>query len=70
MKRNLPPEEQHLQRVRVYKNSTHDWDRLQVPAVFFDPFAHLGSGGDVRAVPNVEQAYKARRRVVSFFVQN
>ena len=67
VKANLTHEEQELLRVKVYKGATHGWDRLQIPTTFIDPFSHLGAGGEVRVVPDVDFAYKARRRVVRFF---
>ncbi len=67
VKASLTPEEQDLLRVRVYKGATHGWDRLQMPTTFIDPFSHLGAGGEVSVVPDVNYAYKSRRRVVRFF---
>lgn len=53
--------------------SEHAWDRLMVPITVPDPFGNEGSyfaTGQVplvQLVPNVEQAYAARERVVRFF---
>ncbi|MFZ2972609.1 MAG: dienelactone hydrolase family protein [Ferribacterium limneticum] len=67
LKASLPPAEQATLEVVAYANAQHAWDRLQVPISITDPFAHLGRGGEVSLTPNVEQAYKARDRVVRFF---
>lgn len=72
------PREKSLIKVRVYPDSTHAWDRLQVPVTANDPFADQGSfllgqrptPPEVEITPNVRQAKKARRRVVKFFLQN
>jgi dienelactone hydrolase len=54
-------------------DSEHAWDRLMVPITVADPFGNEGSifvtgkTPTVQLVPNVEQAYAARERVVRFF---
>lgn len=54
-------------------DSEHAWDRLMVPISVADPFGNEGSifvtgkTPTVQLVPNVEQAYAARERVVRFF---
>lgn len=59
--------------VAAYDGAFHAWDRLQVPTSGPDPFGNEGSVLNtgivpiVRLVPNVDQAYQARRNVVRFF---
>lgn len=67
LKASLPAAEQAKLEVVAYANAQHAWDRLLVPTTITDSFAHLGRGGDVTLMPNVDQAYKARERVVRFF---
>jgi len=67
LKASLPAAEQSKLEVVAYDNAQHGWDRLLVPISITDPFAHLGRGGDVSLAPNVDQAYKARNKVVRFF---
>lgn len=67
LKASLPPTEQARLEVVAYDNAQHGWDRLLVPISVTDQYAHLGRGGDVILAPNVEQAYKAREKVVRFF---
>jgi dienelactone hydrolase len=50
-----------------YEGAFHAWDRLQVPFKAYDLFANLGRGGEVEVVPDVDQAYKSRKKVVRFF---
>jgi dienelactone hydrolase len=56
-----------------YAGAYHAWDRLMVPVNASDPFGNEGSFfrtgqvPTVRIVPNVEQAYDSRARVVRFF---
>ncbi len=63
-------------RVNAYPGATHAWDRLMVPIVVNDPFADQGSyfsTGIVPAVqfiPDVDQAFQSRARVVRFFDKN
>lgn len=64
------PENYHAVEVIAYENAYHAWDRLQVSVSVPDPFSHLGQGGQVEINPNVDQAYKSRRRVVDFFRSN
>ncbi len=60
-------------RVVEVPDAEHAWDRLMVPIAVSDPFGDEGSYfvtgqvPTVHLVPNVEQAYKARERVVRFF---
>jgi len=75
---NNNPNEKGVLNIVTYENATHAWDRLQVPLIARDPFAHLGSsqnpdgnGNDeVRIVPDVEQAYASRAVAVQFFRRN
>ncbi len=59
--------------VNAYPGATHGWDRLMVPMVVSDPFADQGSffttgvAPAVHFMPDVEQAYLSRARVVRFF---
>lgn len=70
LKYSLLPEEQELLNVNAYEGTYHAWDRLQVPVTVDDPFAHRGAGGPVEMIPDVVQAYKARKNVVGFFLLN
>lgn len=67
LKASLVASEQSLVRVVAYEGATHAWDRLLIPTEEEDPFGHLGAGGTVRLVPDVDAAYQARDRVVRFF---
>lgn len=67
LKNNLPFEEQSLVEVAAYEDAFHAWDRLQVPTSVIDPFSNLGAGGEVKIVPDVDNAYKSRKKVVRFF---
>jgi len=59
--------------VEVYEGAYHAFDRIQVPISEQDPFGNEGSilttgvVPTVQMVPNVEQAYRSRHRVVEFF---
>jgi dienelactone hydrolase len=64
---SLPPEAQEFISVRVYKNVTHAWDRLQPAMTVTDPYSHLGMGGEVEFVPNPGKAFQSRSNVVRFF---
>ena len=56
-----------------YPGAYHAWDRLMIPVVAPDPFGNLGSffaTGQlplVRIVPDVQQAFASRERVIKFF---
>ena len=67
---SLPPGEGDNVSLNVYEGAYHLWDRLLPAITFFDPFAFLGVGGDVRIVPNVPLAFESRRKVVNFFKEN
>jgi dienelactone hydrolase len=62
--------------VAVYEGAYHAWDRIMIPITVQDPFADLGSLFKTGKVPTVEikadvdHAYAARKRVVSFFRQH
>jgi dienelactone hydrolase len=62
--------------VIAYPGATHAWDRLMVPIVVNDPFADQGSyfstgvAPAVPFVPDVDQAFESRARVVRFFERN
>ena len=67
LKDSLSPEEQSVVEVTAYEGVFHAWDRLQVPITVVDPFSHLGAGGEVEIVPDVDHAYESRKKVVRFF---
>ena len=69
LKTALSADEQPLLEVMIYAGASHGWDRLLVPTVAEDPFAHLGAGGTVNIVPSVDQAYQSREKAVKFFVE-
>ncbi len=62
--------------VAIYPRAFHAWDRLQVPVSVPDPFGDEGSFfttgvlPPIEIVPDVKQAYEARRTVVRFFARN
>lgn len=72
----IDPDDRDLVEVAVYAGAFHAWDRLQVPITVFDPFADEGSffstgvAPRVEIVPNADQAYASRRKVVKFFLRN
>lgn len=53
--------------VVVYPNAHHAWDRLQPAITVFDPFSHLGAGGEVDIVPNPGKAHQSGKKAVEFF---
>ena len=67
------PANNHVVEVVEYKGAYHAWDRLMIPVTVQDPFADEGNVFKTGVVPTVEikpdvdQAYEARKRVVSFF---
>ena len=63
----LSEQSQEFISVRVYSDVFHAWDRLQPTLTIFDPYSHLGAGGDVKIVPNPEQAFQSRKNVSCFF---
>ena len=65
---SLNSEKQSILEVIAYEGAFHGWDRLEVPIKVIDLF--LGEGGEVEIIPDVDQAYKSRRNVVRFFLQN
>jgi dienelactone hydrolase len=67
---SLGPEDQSVVEVMSYKGAFHAWDRLEVPITINDPFSNRGAGGEVELIPDVNQAYKSRRKVVKFFRRN
>lgn len=67
LKNSLEPDEQSVVEVISYEGAFHGWDRLQVPVTIEDPFSNRGAEGEVEIVPDVDQAYKARKKVVRFF---
>jgi dienelactone hydrolase len=64
---SLSESEQSIASVNVYPNAYHAWDRLQPSITVFDPFSHLGVGGDVEIVPNPGKAFQSRTKAVRFF---
>lgn len=70
LKNSLASEEKSLLEVAPYVGAYHDWDRLLVPVVGEDPFAHLGAGGEVNLIPSVDQAYQSQEKAVRFFWKN
>jgi dienelactone hydrolase len=70
LKASLPEAEQSIVEVVSYEGADHGWDRLLVPITVQDPFSHRLAGGEVEIVPNVDQAYESRNKVVRFFLQN
>ena len=67
------PSNNNVVALNEYPGAYHAWDRLMIPATAPDPFADHGSFfttgrvPTVRIVPDVEQAYLSRKRVVQFF---
>ena len=64
---SLPVDAQALVSVKMYRNATHAWDRLQPPIAVTDPFSHLGAGGEVDFVPNPGAAIRSRNKATQFF---
>ena len=70
------PQDRRAVQLEVYQGAYHAWDRLQIPVTVDDPFADEGSYFStgvvpkVEIIPDVEQAYRSRKRVVEFFEQN
>ena len=67
---SLSAEEQAIVSVESYRNAHHAWDRLQPAITVFDPFSHLGEGGEVDIAPSPGKAFKSRRKVVAFLQQS
>ncbi len=65
----LSPAEQAVTSLKSYPNSYHAWDRLQPGAAVYDPFSHLGMGGEVKIVPNPGTANQSRKNAVRFLRQ-
>lgn len=55
--------------LKVYPNAQHGWDRLQSAITVFDPFSHLGVGGDVQLTPNPGEALQSRASLVRFLLE-
>ena len=64
---SLPRGAQEIISVKVYKNATHAWDRLQPAITITDPFSHKGLGGEVNFVPNPGTAFRSREKALHFF---
>jgi uncharacterized protein len=70
------PTNNNVVRVNEYPDAFHAWDRLMVPVTAADTFGNEGSFFKtgiiplVRIVPDVEQAFESRERVVRFFRQH
>lgn len=64
---SLPESDQAYISVKMYRNATHAWDRLQPALTVFDPFAHLGKGGYVNMKPYSAKALRSRANALSFF---
>lgn len=67
---SLSEEDQSIASVNVYPNAYHAWDRLQPSITVFDPFSHLGMGGDVEIVPNPGKAFQSRNKALRFFQES
>jgi len=67
---SLSEEDQSIASVNIYPNAHHAWDRLQPSITVFDPFSHLGRGGDVNIVPNPGKAFQSRTKAVRFFQES
>ncbi|SFP97869.1 Dienelactone hydrolase [Nitrosomonas cryotolerans] len=72
----IDPNDQDVVEVVAYEGAFHAWDRLQIPITVLDPFADEGSifmtgmVPSVNIIPDVDQAYEARKKVVRFFRRN
>jgi dienelactone hydrolase len=55
--------------VRYVAGATHSFDS-QGSRQFYDEFARAGRGGTVSVQPSPEEAAKARKAIVTFFVNN
>ncbi|MCP4215637.1 MAG: hypothetical protein GY765_13365, partial [bacterium] len=53
----------------IYPKATHKWDdqKWGRPYSFYDEYAHIGEGGQVRIVPKRSVAKQSREAVVRFF---
>jgi len=65
--KSLPESDQAFISVRMYRNATHAWDRLQPAITVTDPYSHLGMGGQVDFVPNPGKAFQSRSNAARFF---
>ena len=70
------PSNNNVIELAVYEGAYHAWDRLMVAVTVPDQFANEGSVFEtgvvplVEIIPDVEQAYLSRKRVVDFFRRN
>lgn len=63
----LPANDQPYVTLKTYHQAYHGWDRLQPTITVYDPFAHLGAGGDVTLSPSLPNAIRSRTAVKKFF---
>jgi dienelactone hydrolase len=67
------PSNNNVVEVAAYEGAYHAWDRIMIPIIVSDPFGDEGSFFQTGVFPqvklraNVDAAYEARQRVVSFF---
>ena len=53
--------------IKIYPGATHGFDREEPAMTVYDPFSHLGKGGEVLFAPNPLVAAEARAATVAFF---
>ncbi len=65
----LSAEKKVLFKMTIYPNATHKWDdqKRGKPYSFYDEYAYIGEGGQVRIVPKRSVAKQSRAAVVRFF---
>lgn len=64
---NLAEADQALVELKLYNKAFHAWDRLEPELRVYDPFSHLGQGGEVILSPDKRMAKKSQQKVVAFF---
>ncbi len=69
MLNSIPKADEKLVTLKVYKNAYHAWDRLEPKLIVEDPFAHLGTGGTVKLIPNKKIALKSKNKITHFFAK-
>ena len=70
LKDSLPETFRDKVEIAVYDNAYHAFDRLEIARTVVDRFSHLGQGGEVEMKPDPDQANKARRNAVWFFLKH
>ena len=70
MLETVPANDRATVKLIMHDNATHAWERREPDGVAFDPYSHMGKGGEVPLKYNAKATEDGTNAVLEFFTKN